>query len=57
MTSLSISWKRARIEQKIDPLAGGELTRLVLPLQPIVAAAGLGAPFEIFEVFDWIHAT
>ena len=36
----------ARIEQGIDSLARRELAGVVLPLQPIVAAAAFGAALE-----------
>ncbi len=37
------------VEQQIDPLARGQLAGVVLPLQPIVAAAVLSAALEILE--------
>ncbi len=43
------------VEEKIDPLARGELAGRVLTLQSIVAASELGATFEVFEMFEWIH--
>ena len=42
--------ERSRIEEQIDPLAGGELARLVLPPEPILAAAELGAALEVRDV-------
>ena len=42
-------FERARIEQEIDPLARGQLAGLVLAAQPLLAAALLGAAFEIRE--------
>ena len=52
VTSLSISSKRAGVEEQIDALAGGELARLVLAAQALLAAAQLGAPLELLEVLD-----
>ena len=43
------------VEEKVDPLARGELAGRVLTLQSIVAASELGATFEVFEMFEWIH--
>ena len=40
----------AGIEEQIDPLARRELAGVVLPLQPIVAAAALGAALEVREM-------
>jgi hypothetical protein len=37
----------AGIEQEIDPFARGELAGVVLPAQPVLAAAELGPAFEI----------
>ena len=42
--------ERPRVEQQIDPLARRQLPRVVLPLQPIGAAAQLGASFEVLEI-------
>jgi len=42
-------FERARIEQQIDPFARGQLAGVVLPAQPLLAAAELGAAFQIGE--------
>jgi hypothetical protein len=42
-------FERAGIEEQVDALARGQLPRGVLPLDPRVAAASLGAPLEICE--------
>ena len=42
-------FERAGIEQQLDPLAGGELAGGVLALEPVGAAAELGAALEIGE--------
>ena len=39
----------AGIEEKIDPFAGGELARVVLAFETLVAAAELGTALEIGE--------
>ena len=39
----------ARIEQQVDPLAGGELARLVLPARAFFSAAEFGAALEVGE--------
>jgi len=39
----------ARIEQQVDPFARGQLAGVVLAAQPVLAAAELGAAFEIGE--------
>ena len=41
--------ERAGIEQQLDPLARGELAGRVLALEPLLAAAELGATLEIGE--------
>ena len=41
--------ERPGVEEKIDPLARRQLTRLVLPPQPLVAAAEFSTPLEIAE--------
>jgi hypothetical protein len=41
--------ERTGIEQEVDPLAGRELARVVLPAQPLVAASELRAALEIGE--------
>ena len=55
VTSLSTSSKEPGIEQEIDPLARRELAGVVLPLQPIVAAAAFGAALEVCEMLEWVH--
>jgi hypothetical protein len=40
-------FERSGIEQQIHPLAGRELSRRMLALDPVGAAAQLGAPFEV----------
>ena len=42
--------ERAGIEQQVDALARRELAGVVLPLQPLLAAAQLGAPLEVLEM-------
>ena len=39
----------ARIEEQIDAFASRQLAGVVLPAQPLLAAAELGAAFEIGE--------
>ena len=46
----------ARVEQQIDPLAGRQFAGAVLPAEPLVAAAELGAAFEIGEDLVWFQA-
>jgi len=41
--------ERARVEQQFDALARRQLAGVVVPLEPLVAAAQLGAAFEIGE--------
>src|SRR5262249_30267256 len=41
--------ERARIEEELDALARGQLSRGVLPLEPFPAAAELGATLQIGE--------
>ena len=41
--------ERPRIEQELDPLAGGELARFVLPAKTLLPATQLGAAIEIGE--------
>ncbi len=48
--------ERARIEQQIDALARRQLAGVVLLLQPVFTAAELSPPFEIFEIFEWVHS-
>ena len=47
--------ERAGIEQQLDPLARGQLAGRVLPLEPIGAAAELGAPLEVGEDIVGLH--
>ena len=47
--------ERARIEQQIDSLAGGELAGGVLALQAVGASAQRCAPLQIIERLAWIH--
>jgi hypothetical protein len=42
-------FERAGVEQQIDPLARGELAGGVLFVEPVLAAAELGAPLETRE--------
>ena len=42
-------FERPGIEQEVDAFAGRELARVVLPPQPVLAAAALGAALEIGE--------
>ena len=42
-------FERPGIEQQVDPLAGGELARLVLPAHAVLAAAQLGAALQVRE--------
>ena len=46
----------AGIEQEVDPLAGREFSGIVLAPEPLVAAAELGAAFEIREDVARIQA-
>ena len=39
----------AGVEEKIDPLSGRELARVVLALETLVASAELGTAFEVGE--------
>ena len=48
-------FERARIEEQLDPLASGQLAGGVLALEPIGAAAKLGAPIEIGEDVFGLH--
>ena len=48
--------KGARIEEHVDPLARRELAGFVLASKAVVAPPEFRAPFEIFEMFDRIHA-
>ena len=48
-------FERAGIEQQLDPLARGQLAGGVLALEPIGAAAELGASLEIGEDVFWLH--
>ena len=41
--------ERAGIEQQLDPLARGQLAGGVLRVEPLLAAAELGAPLEVRE--------
>ena len=49
VTSLSSSTKRAGVEQQVDALARGQLAGLVLLLDALLAAAELGAAFEVVD--------
>jgi hypothetical protein len=48
--------ERAGVEEQIHPLAGRELSRRMLPLEPVGAAAQLGAALEIGEQVYGIQA-
>jgi hypothetical protein len=41
--------ERARIEEQLDPFARGEPAAGALPVEPLLAAAELGAPLEVRE--------
>ena len=43
------------IVEQLDPLASGQLAGGVLALEPIGAAAKLGAPIEVGEDVFWLH--
>ena len=45
----------SRIEQQIDALARRQLSGLVLPLQPVFAAAEFRSPFEIIEIGEGLR--
>jgi hypothetical protein len=47
--------ERARIEEEVDPLAGGELAGVVLPFQALVTAAACGAALEVVKMIDRIQ--
>ena len=48
--------ERAGIEQPLDALARGELALLVLLAQPFLAAAELGATFEVWSFEGFMRA-
>jgi len=48
--------ERARIEEQLDPLAGGQAAAGVLLVEPLLAAAELGAPLEVRENFVGLQA-
>ena len=45
-------FERAGIEQQVDALARGQLAGVVLLLQPLLAAAELGAALEVVEILS-----
>ena len=44
--------ERPRIDEKLDPLAGGQLPDTVLLLEPLCASAELGSGVVLVELFD-----
>lgn len=44
--------ERPWIEEEVDPLARRQLAGFVLPSQPILAAAELGAALEIVQILE-----
>ena len=46
----------AGIEQEVDALARGQLAGGLMAAQALLSAAELGAPLEVLEIFDSVHA-
>ena len=47
--------ERSGVEEPLHALARGELALLVLFAQPLLAAAKIGAAFEVLQFLDGIH--